>query len=266
MTDANPHQNTTPNITTRASTIRLRVGLALVAAVGLTSAAIVGSQLGDAAALDGSLDAVPYTRAQALDEAATNRSSGEVIQLTSNASALDATEQRDDGDGIIPSSDEVADTVGEIASTVGDSLPDVGRCILELLPDVFSGSSDTTSDVVDDATSACADLLPSADDFGAIDLGAFDLSDIDFGAIDMGGVDPTDVGLPGGFDVTDIDLSELADVELHDVSDLDTQFDDLDISSEVLDVVADVADEVVDFFKELPGNVRDRFDGLFGSD
>lgn len=276
MTDANSHQSTAPSTmtradtTTRADTSRIRVGLAVVAALGLTSAAVVGTQLGDADALDGSLDAIAYTRAQALDEAAADRSSGEVIRLTSSNTAGDTDDVAADGgedDGFIPSSDEVADTVGDIVSTVGDRLVDVGECILEFLPAVFSGSADNAGTSSDEAAgSVCADLLPTAADFGALDLSGVDLDALDVADVDLGSLDPTELGLPTDFDLGDIDLGELTDVELPDLGEFDTQVGDLDIGSEVLDVISDVADEVVEFFEELPGNVSDRFDGLFGRD
>lgn len=258
-----PSENQADLTVSTASSKRTLIGVIAVAALGLASAGIITSQLGSTDdTLTGSLNAVPSALERALDEAEASRASTEVIQLTSASADVDST---GDDDSIIPTTDEVVDTVGDIASTVGTTLIEVGKCFLEQLPDVFSSSSEDMP--TDTATvSTCIDLLPSADDFGAIDLSVLDLNDVDLTDIDLGNFDPADLGLPTDFDLSDVDLGELNNFELPDLADFDGEFDKVDFGSEVLDVVSDVADQVVEFFEELPSNLRERFDGLFGSD
>jgi hypothetical protein len=245
---------------------RTRIAILTVAALGLAGAAAMTTQLDDSNSLDGSLNGVPYALAQAVDEAEASRASTEVIRLDTDASAGAGPAGAASDDSILPTAEEISDTISDIASTVGDTLAAVGECLLEQLPAVFSSgaATDTTVEGTASAASACADLLPGPADVGAIDLGALDLTALDLADLDVSGLDElatTDLGLPSDFDLGDIDLTELTD-ELADIADLDLA--ELDVGGEVLDVVSDVADEVVEFFEELPGNVRERFDGLFG--
>lgn len=256
-----PSNNDADLAVSAAASKRNLIGVIAVAALGLASAGIITSQLGSTDnSLTGSLNAVPSALEQALDEAEATRAPTEIIRLTS--ASADAA---DSDDSIIPSTDEVVDTVGDIASTVGNTLIEVGKCLLDQLPDVFSSSGDGTPTDAADA-STCTDLLPTADDFGAIDLSVLDLADLDLTDIDLGDFDPADLGLPTDFDLRDVDLDELGSYELPDIADLDFEFNQIEFGNDVLDVVGNVADQVIEFFEELPGNLRDRFDGLFASD
>lgn len=256
-----------PDADSTSSGLRTGIGVLAVAALGLASAGLIITQLGDSNdELSGSLNGVPYALAQAVDDAEADRAASEVIQLTSISDTI--TEDEAD-DNVVPGIDEVADTVGDIASTVGDKLIEVGKCVLDWLPDVFSESTgtDTVEPADIDDVAPCSDLLPNAGDFGGIDLEVFDLADIDLDTLDLGDLDPSDLGLPADFDLGDIDLGELGDFELPDLGDLDaTDLDlsEIDFGTEVLEVVSDVADDIVEFFEELPGDLSDRFDSLFG--
>ncbi len=271
----NTSPSKTPLTDSTTSTTRTTIGVFAVAALGLAGAGLLTTQLADSdASLSGSLNGVPYALAQAVDEAEANRAATEVIQLTSISDA--GGDESGSDDNIMPLVDEVTDTVGDIAATVGDKLIEVGKCLLDQLPDVFSSANETGS--VDAAVaSPCADLLPGADDFGGVDLSLLDLDDLDLSTIDLstidldsleiGDFDPADFGLPTDFDLSDIDLGGLSDFELPDIGDLETSDLDLgnvEFGTEVLEVVSDVTEQVIEFFEELPGDLRDRFDGLFG--
>ena len=122
--------------------------------------------------------------------------------------------------------------------------------------DEWEADWEERSDEIDAAHDACADLLPDFD-LGDVDFGDFELPEIDLDDIaDLSDIDPTDFGLPEDFDLSELELPDLSEIDIENLDPTDfglpedfelPEFDlddldlgDIELPAEFDDLLADI--------------------------
>lgn len=273
MTHDDTHRSDPARTGTRRTT--LVVGAAL--AVGVAGVAVFGSELvgGGTSTLSASVDDSAQRRADAV--AAVEADVAPVERVRLDDTEDDDGDTPDDG-GVLPTADELGDTVGDVVSTLSEAASEVGACVLDRLPDVFGGDDADpfaedpcgflpwvdrvqselqevdASDVLPDDVDLSDDLdLSDGSDPWTFDLDRFIPDGLERDTTDLAPDDLTlddlvlgDVDLPEGFDPDELDLPTLDPSE-----------------PGVVERAREFAEEIVDVVRSLPDEVGSRWNDLF---